>query len=79
MKKLRSLVFVLLLAGSASAQCPMCKAALSSGRGKDGTKGAVGNGINKGILFLLSMPYLLVGTAGTVWYLNRRKKKHAGS
>jgi len=57
-----------------SAQCPMCKTALMSNI-NGGKKGKVGNGINKGILFLLSAPYFLLGTAGFVWYRNNGKKK----
>lgn len=58
---------------SVQAQCPMCKTALKSNKEGSG-KSTVGNGINNGILFLLTMPYVLVGTAGLVWYANRRKK-----
>jgi hypothetical protein len=53
----------------------MCKTALKSNAA--GGKPTVGNGINKGILFLLTMPYVLVGTAGVVWYNARRKQKNA--
>ncbi len=58
------------------AQCPMCKAALTSSR-EHGNKHEqnVGNGINKGILFLLSAPYFLIGTIGFVYYKAQKKKK----
>ncbi|MBL7900875.1 MAG: hypothetical protein JNK73_02675 [Bacteroidia bacterium] len=59
-----------------SAQCPMCKTALTSNANKS-KKRMVGNGINKGILFLLSAPYLLAGTAGLVWYRYQKKRKNA--
>lgn len=51
----------------------MCKTALKSNR-EGGQKATVGNGINQGILFLMAMPYLLVGAAGFAWYKNRQKK-----
>jgi len=38
---------------------------------KDG--GTEGKGLNAGILYMLSMPYLLVATLGYIWYRNRRK------
>lgn len=71
--------FVLLIlffaASAAYGQCPMCKTALKSSI--DSGKGTVGNGINKGILFLLTMPYVLAGTAAFVYYQNRKKQKNA--
>jgi len=33
-----------------------------------------GKGLNKGILFLLGMPYLAVGAIGYLWYKKYRKK-----
>ena len=71
MKKLLLITVLALFIGSASAQCPMCKTALKSSQNG---KADVGNGINKGILFLLTAPYVLVGTVGFVWYKNRIRK-----
>jgi len=51
------------------AQCPMCKISAESNL-KDG--GTAGKGLNAGILFMLSMPYLLVGTLAYVWFKNRK-------
>ncbi len=53
------------------AQCPMCKIAAESNL-KDG--GKAGKGLNAGILYMLALPYLLVGTIGYVWWRNRRKE-----
>lgn len=59
------------VAPSADAQCPMCKTSLEANR-KD-SKNAVGNGINNGILYLLAMPFVMVGgVAGLYIYRNRR-------
>jgi hypothetical protein len=52
------------------AQCPMCKIGAESNLKNGGT---AGNGLNEGILYMLAMPYLLVGTIGFVWYKNRKK------
>jgi len=59
--------------GDIIAQCPMCKAAVESAmKDKNNTKG---KGLNKGILYLLSMPYLAIGIVGVVWYRNSKKKQ----
>lgn len=52
-----------------SAQCPMCKMSAESNM-KNG--GSAGKGLNMGILYMLVMPYLLVGTIGFIWYRNRK-------
>jgi len=54
------------------AQCPMCRMAAESNLNQGGT---AGKGLNKGILMLLSMPYVLVGGVAFVWYRNRRKEE----
>ncbi len=67
-----SLVFLLFaLAPTASAQCAMCKMSPQSNLDNGGS---AGRGLNGGILYMLAMPYLLVGSLGLVWYLNRRKE-----
>jgi hypothetical protein len=82
MESVRKFIYILTLAllpvfaNSLNAQCPMCKTALKSNQ--TNKKGAtVGNGINKGILFLLATPYLLVGAAGFAWYNYRKNRKDA--
>ena len=79
---MRKLIYTLILASvmvfvpRVDAQCPMCKTALKSNQ--TNKKGAsVGNGINKGILFLLATPYLLVGAAGFAWYNYRKNRRDA--
>jgi hypothetical protein len=52
------------------AQCPMCKIAAESNLENGGTSG---KGLNSGILYMLLMPYLLVGIIGFIWYKNRKK------
>lgn len=59
-----------------SAQCPMCKAALTSNRDNAKGKASVGNGINKGILMLLATPYVLIGTAGIFFYQYKRRQRY---
>ena len=52
----------LIVAGhDADAQCAMCKAVIESNQ-KNG--GGVGAGLNKGILYLMSLPYIMVFLGG---------------
>ena len=53
-------VLFALLSGDATAQCVMCKAVAEQGQGTFGGEQSIGKGLNRGILFLLAMPYLLL-------------------
>jgi hypothetical protein len=37
--------------------------------------GTAGKGLNRGILYMFAMPYLLVGTMGYLWWLNRKPEE----
>lgn len=52
------LLFFLMMTES-SAQCSMCRAVLESGEAQETAKG-----INNGIIYLMAIPYLLVGLVG---------------
>lgn len=56
----------------AGAQCAMCRAALES---SDGNIKA--EAVNDGIVYLMVLPYLLVGLVGYAVYKLRKKKKAA--
>ena len=56
---------------SLSAQCAMCKGAAETAL-KQG--GGDPQGLNNGILYMLAMPYLLVGAIGFWWWKNRRQE-----
>jgi len=72
---LLSALLLLIMSPEIFSQCPMCKMAAESNLDHGGTAGA---GLNKGILFMLSMPYLIVACLGFVWYKNRtREEDHA--
>jgi hypothetical protein len=49
----------------------MCKTSLEANR-KD-SKNRVGNGINNGILYLLAMPFIAVGSVGALYVYRQRK------
>lgn len=53
------------------AQCAMCRTQLEN----NVSNGDIGiaAGINTGILYLLSLPYLAILVLGYVWYRNSRK------
>ena len=55
------------------AQCAMCKASIESGV-KDGQP-APGAGINQGILYIMGIPYLLLGVAGFAIYRHNKKQE----
>jgi hypothetical protein len=61
----------------AFAQCAMCKSSVESNQASsDMTKmEKFGKGLNKGILYIMAAPYILVGTVGYFWYRNSRKNK----
>ncbi|MFK8054695.1 MAG: hypothetical protein AB8F78_01135 [Saprospiraceae bacterium] len=51
------------------AQCPMCKMSMESNLQSGGT---AGQGLNKGILYLFTLPYVIIGGLGYYWYKNQR-------
>jgi len=56
-----------------AAQCPMCKIAAQSNLENGGT---AGKGLNKGILYILLAPYILVSTLGIIWYRSKKNKEY---
>jgi hypothetical protein len=54
-----------------SAQCAMCRAVLESEEGQ-----STAEGVNNGIIYLMSIPYILVGGMGLLiyWKYFRTKK-----
>jgi uncharacterized membrane protein len=65
-------LFSLLFSLSVNAQCAMCRAALES---EGNTVKA--EAVNDGIVYLMGIPYVLVGIVGYVVYRMYRKKKVA--
>jgi len=56
---------IFLLVSSLEAQCAMCRAVLESEDGQSTAKG-----INNGIIYLMVIPYLLVG--GVAYFIYRK-------
>ncbi len=61
---------------TSTAQCAMC-----SLNAENSTKGenTQGKGLNNGILFLLSMPFLIGAGVGILWYVKFRHKETKSS
>ncbi len=79
MKKMHRIVIILAIAimgmfasYESSAQCPMCKMSAESNLKNGGT---TGKGLNAGILYMLALPYTLMGTIGYIWWRNRREEE----
>ncbi len=79
MKKLNRVLIILVIASGAlmssydsAAQCPMCKMSAESNLKNGGT---AGKGLNAGILYMLALPYTLIGTIGYIWWRNTRRKE----
>ena len=73
--KLFSLSILMTCINSASnAQCAMCKAVVEANLESGDTKAA---GLNDGILFLMSMPYIAVFLFALFFYLQKRKMQTA--
>ena len=50
----------------------MCRATAESNLANGGTEG---QGLNNGILYMLGMPYVLIGTIAYLWWRNRRTQE----
>ena len=77
MKKIAVYMFLTLsllfgLGNASQGQCAMCKSNVESARSTD--KGFA-SGLNTGILYLLAMPFLAVGTVTTVYLYHKSKHK----
>ena len=66
MKKVLVLMMILITTADTFAQCAMCRSTLENNY-SNGDPG-IAAGINTGILYLLSMPYLAVIVIAYFWY-----------
>ncbi|MDX1314756.1 MAG: hypothetical protein R3356_04585 [Eudoraea sp.] len=69
-KKIFTLVVLTFLPLVSRAQCAMCRAVLESG-----DNNAVAEGINNGIVYLMAIPYILVGVIFYIVYRKMRTPK----
>ena len=68
MKKHLLSIFIIYIPEILNAQCSMCRAVLESEKGMSTAKG-----INDGILYLMSIPYILVFILGYMVYRTYKK------
>ena len=66
------IVLLILFPEWLEAQCRMCAASAEANLRNGGTEGA---GLNTGILYLLSMPYLIALTIGGLWWYKHKQAK----
>lgn len=62
-----SIVFFIIVL-PADAQCAMCRAVLQSE-----TDNSMAEGVNNGIIYLMAIPYILVG--GLIWYIYKSRQQ----
>jgi hypothetical protein len=74
MQKIISVVMIfycLSFSSYSNAQCAMCRAGAESNlKSKENN---VGKGLNNGILYLMSVPYLMGGVAAIIYFKHRKK------
>jgi hypothetical protein len=58
----------------ANAQCAMCTGQVETATNAGSS---VALGINKGVLYIFMMPYLIMGTLGYFWWRSRKKEPEA--
>jgi len=66
-------LFIVVITADVKAQCAMCRATVEANN--QNKESEVGKGLNTGILYLMTIPYLLVGTVGYVYYRYQKKAK----
>ncbi len=70
-RKLFFFLFSIVFFLETNAQCAMCRAVLESEEGQ-----STAEGVNDGIMYLMAVPYILVGSLGVIiyWKFFREKK-----
>jgi hypothetical protein len=77
MKTLRIIIICLIVSGAifhssdSLAQCSMCTLNAENSVQNGNTEG---NGLNRGILYLLAAPYIAIAAVGFLWYKKYRRK-----
>lgn len=61
----------MMISADVSAQCAMCRASVANSISDGGQ--LFGAGLNKGILYLMLMPYIVISIIGYAWYRSSKK------
>lgn len=67
-------VFLFTTVQNAQAQCSMCKQTVESNMKSN--ENFVGKGLNHGILYLMSIPYLIGALGFGIYYKNRKRNSN---
>ena len=70
-RALAGIALILFSVQSSFSQCAMCKATVENAENSD----TFAAGLNAGILYLMSIPYILFGVIAFLWYRNSKKNK----
>ncbi|MCH7409018.1 hypothetical protein MM239_06410 [Belliella sp. DSM 111904] len=77
MKKIVQVSFfvfgMVILSFQSIAQCAMCRASVENNVSNGET--SIGAGLNTGILYLFTMPYLIAAVIGYFWYKNAKNRR----
>jgi hypothetical protein len=75
--KVRIVLFLLALISfsNVQAQCAMCKATVEKGETTQAPIEQRTRGLNNGILYMMTIPYLLAGVIAYLWYQNSKKER----
>jgi hypothetical protein len=63
----------LLLTPAVQAQCVMCKAQVEAAKAENDDYDVAG--LNKGIVYMMTVPYILMGAIGFFWYRRTHPKR----
>ena len=78
MKKYLQIFLIIIIAmiaySPAQAQCAMCAGQVESATSAGSS---IALGVNKGVLYIFMMPYLIMGTIGYFWWKGRKKSQSA--
>ena len=67
----------LLTVAPAQAQCVMCKSQVEAARAEKDDYDVAG--LNKGIVYMMTVPYILMGMIGFFWYRRTHPKRTAAA
>lgn len=59
----------------AYSQCAMCKATVEKGESSKAPLEQRAKGLNNGILYMMSIPYIMAGIIAYFWYKNSKKER----
>jgi len=68
-------LFVIASSHFAQAQCAMCKATVEKGESTKAPIEQRTKGLNNGILYMMSIPYIMAGVIAFFWYRNSKKER----